>query len=315
MIVLHFEITRAVLKQIKCVILIFLTIYRKNQDVRLALLFQDDAQSFIGLYRERHTRMREFLSQIEEKATLLNKMKKGGNISSVTSSSVGVVGGIVSIVGLALAPVTAGVSLSLTISGISLGLSSGTTALVTGITKTTVKTRHGKNADKLFKRFEEDASELTKCLETASTIKTPHVQPDIGYLLAKSVQAQVKAGVLGKSIHGLQTSVKVARALRNGKVAKDLAKRTPLAMSKFARGGLIGLNVVFVLWDISSIYSNSKSLAKGEESELAQIIDARVVLCRSELDSWERIHDSLCRGISSAERSQEILNRPFYPAD
>ncbi|KAG7460104.1 hypothetical protein MATL_G00217720 [Megalops atlanticus] len=61
--------------------------------------------------------MHKFLGALEERAVQLDRMKTGASISSVAGSTVGLAGGVVSIVGLALAPVTAGASLTLTMVG------------------------------------------------------------------------------------------------------------------------------------------------------------------------------------------------------
>ncbi|KAK6311984.1 hypothetical protein J4Q44_G00176480 [Coregonus suidteri] len=103
---------------------------RMDQHLRLTFLFQEAAQCFIGRFSQRRPRMEQFLTKLEESAVQLDRMKLGAKISSVAGSSVGVAGGILSIVGLALTPVTAGVSLALTIAGVSLGVTSGVNSLV-----------------------------------------------------------------------------------------------------------------------------------------------------------------------------------------
>ncbi|KAM9434107.1 LOW QUALITY PROTEIN: apolipoprotein L2-like, partial [Clarias gariepinus] len=107
-------------------------LYRKDGSFRLTFVFGVKAQILIKLFSERRSKMFQFLSDLKEAAVQLDKMKKGSNISTVAGSSVGGgAGGVLSIVGLALAPVTAGVSLALTLTGLSLGVTSG----VTGITE------------------------------------------------------------------------------------------------------------------------------------------------------------------------------------
>ncbi|CAG5897255.1 unnamed protein product, partial [Menidia menidia] len=102
-----------------------------DPNFRMVFLFQEELyQGFIQEFRERQPRMLEFLGQLEESAVQLDRMNKGAKISSVAGSSVGAVGGVLSIVGLALIPVTAGVSLALTMTGVGLGVTSGVNSLL-----------------------------------------------------------------------------------------------------------------------------------------------------------------------------------------
>ncbi|KAM4530701.1 uncharacterized protein PAE49_023115 [Odontesthes bonariensis] len=109
---------------------------RNNQHFRMVFLFQKvSCSSFINDFKEREPKMLQFLSEMEECAIQLVKMKKGALISSVTGSSVGVVGGALSIAGLALIPFTAGLSLGLTIGGTAAGITSGVNSAVTTFTE------------------------------------------------------------------------------------------------------------------------------------------------------------------------------------
>lgn len=115
-------------------------------------------------------------------------------------------------------------------------------------------------------------------------------------------------------------------ALQEGKAARNLpklagdipdigqvAKGTPLALSSSARAGFITLNALFIGLDVFFICKDSVCLAKGSKSEFSQLIRARAALWRTELDSWQRIYDSLCRGIWKFRKCQRILAQPFYP--
>ncbi|XP_057202071.1 apolipoprotein L1-like [Triplophysa rosa] len=141
---------------------------RMDQNTRLMFLFQENALNFIGFFGQRRSRMEQFLSDLEKSAVQLDRMKFGANISTVAGSSVGVAGGVLSIVGLALAPVTAGVSLALTLTGVGLGVTSGVNSLVTGITETAVNIHHGKNSQSIFQRYMKDVKKIQGRLEKAS---------------------------------------------------------------------------------------------------------------------------------------------------
>ncbi|XP_076123047.1 uncharacterized protein apol isoform X2 [Alosa pseudoharengus] len=317
-----------------------LKIIRSNQDVRLAFLFKEAAGYFIGLFSLRHGRMLQFLSELEENARQLDKMRFGASISSVAGSSVGVTGGILSIVGLALAPVTAGVSLALTLTGVGLGVTSGVNSLVTSITEVTVNKRHGTNASNIFQSFMEDVNEFVDRLELVASSEGPAIGQDKMAFVVGAGKAVASVCGIGKGIDGLvdaasavkvlQTEEVAASAVKLGlqevnngrnvpKLAADLpdigqlAKGTPLAISKSARSGFIALNALFIGLDVFFICKDSISLAKGSKNEVAQFIRSRAALWRSELDSWERINNSLCRGIWRFRRSQRLLETPFYP--
>ncbi|MGL4897013.1 MAG: hypothetical protein ACRC31_01075, partial [Cetobacterium sp.] len=47
-------------------------------------------------------------------------------------------------------------------------------------------------------------------------------------------------------------------------------------------------------------------------TEVSQFIRARSALWRSEMDSWQKIHDSLCEGLLTSEKNRAILEMPFY---
>ncbi|KAK2833029.1 hypothetical protein Q5P01_016918 [Channa striata] len=309
---------------------------RMNQSFRLVFLFQDEACSgFISEFSKRQTRMLQFLQELEENAVQLDKMNKGAKISSVAGSSVGAVGGVLSIVGLALIPFTAGVSLALTMTGVGLGITSGVNSIVTTATEIGVNRKHQGKASEVFKSFMEDVQILQDCLEEVSKRGTSeiHVALGVGKVLCK-------AGVIGKGIDSLvdaasavkllsseelitsagKVVVQEGKALRNvPRVASDIpdigqaAVKGPLALSKSARAGLIAVNALFLGMDIFFICKDSIGLAKGTETKVSQFIRARAELWRSEIDSWEKICDSLSEGLPKSEKNKAILEIPFYP--
>lgn len=364
-----------------------------DQHTKPTLIFQEYALHFISLFSQCHSKMEKYLSGLEESAVQLDKMKKGASISTVAGSSVGIVGGVLSIVGLALAPVTAGASLGLTIAGVSLGVTSGANSLVTGVTEVVVNQRHSRKTKDIFKQYMDDVEKILNCLEQASrrehvkgparfsfikagklglcsgalgrgieslvdgasavkTLKTEEViakkstkagSKSAGFSFTATKQAISKAGRVASLAKGvdalvdgasavkiLKTEEGIATATKAGlqgtqssrgipKLAADLpdigqlAKGTPLALSKSARAGFIGLNALFIGFDVLFICKESISLAKGSKSEASQLVRSRAALWRSELEAWKKIHDSLCIGIKRVRKSREVLNKPFLP--
>ncbi|XP_047656681.1 apolipoprotein L5-like isoform X2 [Tachysurus fulvidraco] len=320
-----------------CDHLLQLTKIRTDESFRLTFLFGVKAQDFIKLFSERHSRMLQFLSDLDEAAVQLNKMKLGSNISTVAGSSVGIAGGVLSIVGLALAPVTAGVSLALTLTGVGLGVTSGANSIVTGITEMAVNKHHGKNANSIFIRFMEDVQKIQDCVEEVASSESL-IANDVLTKVKVAVKVAASAVSVGKGIDALVDGVSAVKALRSeeiiakaanvglqeAKAARNipqlaadlpdigqLAKGTPLALSKSARAGFIGLNAFFIGLDVLVICASGISLSKGSKNEVAQLIHSRSVLWRSEVEAWKKIHDHLCNATSCFNNNQEILEQPF----
>lgn len=309
---------------------------RMNQNFRTVFLFQEEPCSgFISEFSKRKPRMLQCLRDLEENAVELDKMNKGAKISSVAGSSVGAAGGVLSIIGLALIPVTAGASLVLTMTGVGLGITSGVNSAVTTATEIGMNRKHQKKASEVFQSLMEDVQSLQDCLEGIT--KREMTQIDVVVGVGKILS---KVCVIGKSIDGLvdlssaakllkteelalsagRVAVQEGKALRNvPRVAADIpdigqaALKGPLALTKSARAGLIGLNALFLGMDVAFICKDSVSLAKGCETEVSQFIRARAALWCSEMDSWQKIHDSLCKGLLTSEENKAVLEKPFYP--
>ncbi|CAK6968853.1 uncharacterized protein LOC128378913 [Scomber scombrus] len=308
---------------------------RKDQHFRMVFLFQEDScHHFMSEFDERQPRMQMFLNDLEESAVQLDRMNKGAKISSVAGSSVGAVGGILSIIGLALIPVTAGVSLALTMTGVGLGITSGVNSAVTTATEIGVNRTYQKKASEAFQSFMEDVQILQDCLEEAINRETSAIDVAVGVgkvcgkvcLLGKSIDSFVDAASAAKLLKSEELFVSAGKvvaeegkALRNvPRLASDVpdigqaAVKGPLALTKSARAGLIALNALFVGMDIFFICKDSVSLAKGNETDVSKFIRARAALWSSEMNSWQKIHDSLCQGLLT-EKKRAILETPFEP--
>nr|XP_020444823.1 apolipoprotein L domain-containing protein 1-like [Monopterus albus] len=210
-------------------------------------------------------------------AVQLDRMRKGAKISSVAGSSVGAVGGVLSIIGLALIPVTAGLSLALTVTGIGMGITSGVNSIVTTATEIGVNSKHQKKASEVLQSFMEDVQCLQLCLEEATSQPITDVETSEKNVAEEAVKVLCKVGSIGKKIDSAvnaasafqmlksenlvasagQVVAQEANALRNvPRVASDIpdigqaAVKGSLALTKSARAGLIALNALFIGMDI-----------------------------------------------------------------
>ncbi|XP_068434509.1 uncharacterized protein [Clinocottus analis] len=305
---------------------------RMNQSFQTVFLFQGKCSGFISQFKERQDRMLQSLTELEENAVQLDRMNRGAKISSVAGSSVGAAGGVLSIVGLALIPVTLGTSLILTMTGLGLGITSGVNSAVTTATEISVNRKHQKKVGEIFQSFMEDVQSLQDCLDQITKMETNPVDVVLGVskvlcnagAIGKGIDSLVDVAKMFKSEELAVSAGKVAlqegNALRNvPKVAADLpdigqaAVKGSLAFSKSARAGLIGLNALFVGLDVFFVCKDSVSLAKGCEHELSQFIRARAALWHSEMHSWQKIYDFLLKGLPTSERAKAAMETPFYP--
>ncbi|XP_065820845.1 uncharacterized protein [Labrus bergylta] len=289
---------------------------RMNQHFSLVYLFHD-CFGFLDEFRDCLPRLLQSLDGLEEIAVQLDSMNKGAKISRVVGSSVGAVGGVLSIIGLALIPVTAGVSLALTMTGIGLSVTSGVNGLVTTATELGVNSTQQKKATEVFEGFMKDFQSLQDCLKKVSDQTNARMEASQIDVVLGVGKVLIKGGVI---VRGVDALVDAGQAFRNvPKVAADIpdigqaAIKGPLAFSQSVRAGLIGLNALFLGMDVFFICKDSISLSKGSETEASQVIRARAALWRSEIDAWQKIHDSLIEGLQKSEKNKAILETPFHP--
>ncbi|XP_065821265.1 uncharacterized protein [Labrus bergylta] len=309
---------------------------RMNQHFSLVYLFHD-CSGFLDKFRDCQPRLLQSLDGLEEIAVQLDSMNKGAKISSVVGSSVGAVGGVLSIIGLALIPVTAGLSLGFTMSGMGLSITSGVNGLVTTATELGVNNTQRKKATEVFKGFMKDLQSLQDCLKKVSDQTVARMEASQIDVALGVCKVLIKGGVIARRVHALVNAGQAFKMLKNeelvvsagkvlaeegqalGKVAADIpdigqtAIKGPLALTKSARVGLIGLNAFFIGMDVFYICKDSISLSKGSETEASQFIRARAALWRSEVDAWQKIYDSLIEGLQKSEKNKAILETPFHP--
>uniref|UniRef100_A0A669F2I1 Apolipoprotein L n=1 Tax=Oreochromis niloticus TaxID=8128 RepID=A0A669F2I1_ORENI len=312
---------------------------RMDTNFRMVFLFQEKSCSdFIKVVQNRQPRMLKFLEDLEQCAVQLDRMNKGAKISSITGSSVGAVGGVLSIVGLALSPVTAGASLGLLLGGTAMGILSGTNSAVTTFTEIGVNHKQRNKANDVLQKFMEDVQSIHDCL--GEVINQPTADKEVSFYKDMCIGFK-QVGSVGLSIRSLvkdASDVKLiksknliagsgkmvaqeSKALSNAsKMASEIpevgqaAFKGSLALSKTARAGAIALNALFLGMDIYSICQDSISLAKANKTEISQFIRARASLLKSEMNSWENICNSLNEGLKTEDKKKAFLEMPFYTA-
>uniref|UniRef100_A0A3B4TGU3 Uncharacterized protein n=1 Tax=Seriola dumerili TaxID=41447 RepID=A0A3B4TGU3_SERDU len=105
---------------------------REDRDFQTVFIFPEGHCShFITEFGKRQIKIQQLLKKLKDIAIRLDKVNKGIKIAYVAGSSVGAIGSVLSIVGLALSPLTLGASLPLTMAGLGMGIACGVSSAVT----------------------------------------------------------------------------------------------------------------------------------------------------------------------------------------
>ena len=126
-----------------------------------------------------------------------------------------------SIVGLALAPVTAGASLILTLTGISLGVTSGVNSLVTGVTQSRVNKHHSETASNVFKSFMKDVEQFVERLELLASSKA---SADQGSDVLEVFKTVAKVCGCSKAIESLVDAASALKVFQSEEAAASAVK-------------------------------------------------------------------------------------------
>uniref|UniRef100_A0A3Q2XN31 Uncharacterized protein n=1 Tax=Hippocampus comes TaxID=109280 RepID=A0A3Q2XN31_HIPCM len=259
-----------------------------------------------------------FLPRLDNAAVLAHLLDKHvQTISSVASSSVGVVSGALSIAGLALIPLTAGTSLSLSMTGLGLGLASWANCAITSIVDYKLEQKSMKKISEVTENFIEDA----QCLDDIAS-ETRQLDAAVSEVLCElpEVSKVGSAADANSTVKTTKRSKEVATRVGKvvavgGKALRNVHRAGSVAVSRTARAGLIPLNGIFIGIDIIIICTNSVALSKGCETKVSRFLRARSALWRAEMECWQRMHDSLTRGLATFEGNWAVLEVPFYRDD
>uniref|UniRef100_A0A3Q2QBC2 Uncharacterized protein n=1 Tax=Fundulus heteroclitus TaxID=8078 RepID=A0A3Q2QBC2_FUNHE len=252
-----------------------------DEHFRIKFLFQKvSSEDFIESCDDQLQRMKDFLNELEECANQIDRVNRGAKISSKTTLVGGITGCALSVAGVALSPVTAGLSLGLTVAGVSMGAVSSTGKLVTTLTEIGINRSQLKKAVDVLKSFVEDFQMIQYCLNQVINQPTENLKPK-------------KIDVVGV-----------------GKASEAVLQHGP-ALQNISRQAL---HVI----DIGQA-AHLGPLSKGDgfaelncnRTKIPNFLKDRAALFRSQVKSWEEIRTS-CSKLTT-EENKNILQAPFYP--
>ena len=130
---------------------------------------QLDRRRFLNKFPRVKRQLEEFIGKFHELAGKIEKVHKGCTISNVMAHSTGAVSGILTIVGLALAPVTMGASVVLLATGIGLGAAATVTSVSTSIIEHVNRSSAETEASRMMSTFMKKWKVLLEVLKSIPT--------------------------------------------------------------------------------------------------------------------------------------------------
>ncbi|KAM9123533.1 uncharacterized protein ACDP82_013565 isoform 1-T2 [Pangshura tecta] len=200
-------------------------------------------------------RLQKHVLELREIADAIDKIHKGATIGNITGGTVGIAGGITTIVGLCLAPVTFGASLIVSLTGLAVSTAGGLTSAAATTTDLVASKVKKETVEKLLRECQADLENIKDYTESI----TEKIQSLKDYENSERVFAFSHIGSgAGRSVLNTIKMVKAGQLLANvGRIAKLAGAGTFILTSV-----TLGLDVFFVAKD-------SMELHKGAKTELA----------------------------------------------
>ncbi|XP_072512025.1 apolipoprotein L3-like [Notamacropus eugenii] len=233
-------------------------------------------KTFLDDFPKTKWQLEEHIKELRLAADEIDTIHKNCTITSVVASSAGAFSGILTILGLALAPVTAGASLALSVGGMGLGA----TAAVTGISASVV-----------------DHVTVSRGISQLDSMEG--IINDILERVCKSV-VQIPASVeqLRGTFKNFTPNARALRMLRSGSMSTTgqinrTFAGTVLDMTRKARitGALSAGG--FLLLDIANIVQDSIHLSKGAKATIAEKLREKAQHLEEKLQELSEIYQTL----------------------
>ncbi|CAO2601812.1 Apolipoprotein L3, partial [Lemmus lemmus] len=255
-----------------------------------------EKKRFLEVYSQVKLELEERIRKLHALADKIDKVHRDCTVTQVVANSTGAVSGVLTILGLALAPVTAGVSLGLSATGLGLGAAAAVTSVSTTIVEAVSTASVEAEASKLLPRNNDTENDIKKVLEK-STPRLISVSKN-SFRNLEVMKKNIDAIKLTKASPRLANSAK--RLMTTGKVSARSTRQvkkafggTALAMTKGARimgAATAGLTLVL---DVVSLIEDSNHLQEGAKAESAEKLRQHAQDLEQKLQELIWVHDSL----------------------
>ncbi|XP_052603423.1 apolipoprotein L3-like [Peromyscus californicus insignis] len=262
---------------------------------------QNDLQekkSFLAVYPQVKLELEQQIRKLHALADKIDKVHKDCTITQVVAGSTGAVSGVLTILGLTLAPVTAGVSLGLSATGLGLGAAAAVTSVSTTIVEKVSTASVEAEASQLVPTSKDTGKVIKQILEESAPRLISVSKNSFRNL--EVIKKNIDAIKLTKANTRLATNAK--RLMTTGRVSARNTRQvqkafggTALALSKGARIMGAATAGLFLVLDVVSLVQDSKHLYEGAKTESAAKLRQQAQDLEQKLQELIRVHDSLTK--------------------
>uniref|UniRef100_A0A8C8VKL4 Apolipoprotein L3 n=1 Tax=Pelusios castaneus TaxID=367368 RepID=A0A8C8VKL4_9SAUR len=213
------------------------------------------------------------LPELRKIADDIDEVHRGATIANITGGTVGIAGGITTIVGLALAPVTFGASLIVSLTGLGVSTLGGLTSAAATATDLGVNKVKKETVEKLLEECRSELVNINQCIKIIQVSAQSMKDDGSGDLLFGV--SQIGSGA-GRVVLNTMKMVKAGQLLANaGRVARFAGSATHVLTAL-----TLGLDIFFVAKDSRELYNGAKTeLAaniRDAVKEMEQVYDQKL---------------------------------------
>ncbi|XP_020838131.1 apolipoprotein L6-like isoform X2 [Phascolarctos cinereus] len=258
---------------------------------------------FLKEFPEKKMELEERIQGLHAAADQVDKIHKKCAITNVVAGSTSVLSGVMSILGLALAPVTAGGSLILSASGIGLGAVAAITTLSSSVIEHAGNLAARERVSNQ-KGTKGQAAVVALCKEAPQLLSVAQKCVSTGNQVMEEIKKNIRAFRLAKANPRLTTTAK--NFMTTGYLSRWSARKvekafggTALAMTKGSRMTSAMTAGALVLVDTITFIRDLSHLLEGAKAEMAEELRGQAQELERKLEELSQAYNSLLDIITS----------------
>ncbi|VFV21256.1 Hypothetical predicted protein [Lynx pardinus] len=253
-------------------------------------------ERFLNEYPRLKQELKGQIRKLHKLADKVDKVHRGCTISNIVARSTGMISEVLTTLGLILAPVTSGISVSLLVTGMGLRTASAVTTVSSSIAEHLITSSAEAKARRLTSAGDNRGKTIARglCQDTPRMFSVTNGFVRVLRNIGKNVRAIRLAKVsphLAAHAKRFLTAGRVS--VRSDKRVKKVFGGTVLAMTRGARIMDVGTVITSLLVDVANLVEESKHLHQGAKAESAERLRQQAQLLESKLKELNRMYESL----------------------